>query len=510
MTSRAKGRGRNSIAAVSDNPSSLTFADLPAKLMIKVFSYLSHSELCRICLVSKRWRELAYDSRLWTNLRLRPEFGGLSVSNVSQFVDLIGSRFSTALRSIDLPCELITVPVLEEIARQCVNLRYMTLDFSKAMQLHDYNDLVDFPANIYYLCVCLSDVIFMEGLMRKIYHCLSTVQVLHLIGTFEQSSEEEEEIYEVINISKIKAHTPNLRVVNLYGVMFVDDSHVELLSFNCVHLECVALNFCIKVTGSSLKNLLEKCKKIKTLLLHHCELVDAHMMAVDWEHSHVKELDITSTELSANCLENVLTRIRSLEYLAVGYCDFFTDAVMEKLMETGNLRELRAIDISYTCNLSEPVIGKFIKRYGPQLLGLMLHGKPLLNEFFWTANIPLLKNIKICTLGQRDGWYFELNTKVHIDQVINAFASHCPKMERLEIQWDVATIRFSHKSGKFIDDIRTRCPFLQSLTLADGGYYEMANSNFERAQRSRVVRTFNRYATSIVQLLSCYGDLLFN
>ncbi|PAA68929.1 hypothetical protein BOX15_Mlig018848g1 [Macrostomum lignano] len=83
-------------------------------------------------------------------------------------------------------------------------------------------------------------------------------------------------------------------------------------------------------------------------------------------------------------------------------------------------------------------------------------------------------------------------------------------MERLEIQWDVATIRFSHKSGKFIDDIRTRCPFLQSLTLADGGYYEMANSNFERAQRSRVVRTFNRYATSIVQLLSCYGDLLFN
>jgi len=38
------------------------------------------------------------------------------------------------------------------------------------------------------------------------------------IGTFELADEEAEEIYEVINIGKIKAHTPNLRVVNLYGI----------------------------------------------------------------------------------------------------------------------------------------------------------------------------------------------------------------------------------------------------------------------------------------------------
>uniref|UniRef100_A0A1I8FD95 F-box domain-containing protein n=1 Tax=Macrostomum lignano TaxID=282301 RepID=A0A1I8FD95_9PLAT len=355
-----------------------TFADLPANQAhdSKVFSYLSHSSSAgSACQSASAGANSPNDSRLWTNLRLRPEFGG-----PLSFVDLH------------------RVEILHSVAqhRPAVRVDHGVLCWKRS------------PGS-----------------------------------TFEQSSEEEEEIYEVINISKIKAHTPNLR--------------------------CVALNFCIKVTGSSLK---KPARKVPRRSRRAAACITA--------------LDITSTELSANCLENVLTRIRSLEYLAVGYCDFFTDAVMEKLMETGNLRELRAIDISYTCNLSEPVIGKFIKRYGPQLLGLMLHGKPLLNEFFWTANIPLLKNIKICTLGQRDGWYFELNTKVHIDQVINAFASHCPKMERLEIQ--------------------TRCPFLQSLTLADGGYYEMANSNFERAQRSRVVRTFNRYATSIVQLLSCYAE----
>lgn len=89
------------------------------------------------------------------------------------------------------------------------------------------------------------------------------------LGTFELSSESEEDIYEVINISKIKAHTPNLKVVNLYGITFLDDSHIELLASNCIHIECLALNFCLRVKGASFKNLIQRCKKLKTLLIHH-------------------------------------------------------------------------------------------------------------------------------------------------------------------------------------------------------------------------------------------------
>ena len=59
---------------------------------------------------------------------------------------------------------------------------------------------------------------------------------LCLIGTYEKVSEEEEEVYEVINIHKMKSATPNLRVVNLYGITFVDDSHVEAFSSNCIQV----------------------------------------------------------------------------------------------------------------------------------------------------------------------------------------------------------------------------------------------------------------------------------
>ena len=90
-----------------------------------------------------------------------------------------------------------------------------------------------------------------------------------ILGTFEMSMEAEEDIYEVINIGKIKAHTPNLRIVNMYGITFIDDTHIELLTSNCIHIETLALNFCLRVKGSSFKSLVQRCKKLKTLLLQH-------------------------------------------------------------------------------------------------------------------------------------------------------------------------------------------------------------------------------------------------
>ncbi len=57
---------------------------------------------------------------------------------------------------------------------------------------------------------------------------------------------------------------------------------------------------------------------------------------------------------------------------------------------------------------------------------------------------------------------------------------------------------------------RLKCPMIKSMTLSDGEYYEMVKSNFERADRTTIVRTVTNYSTSIVSLLSTFNDLLFN
>ncbi|XP_045189385.1 F-box/LRR-repeat protein 7-like isoform X7 [Mercenaria mercenaria] len=490
--------------------STCTIDNLPDKCLLHSFSFLHQRELGKLARVCKKWRLLAYNNQLWKVVSLRPEYNGLYVNSFENLMALINVRFGPTLRYIELPCELVTPPILHELANKCPSLKFMTIDFSNAMQLHDFNDLTSFPCNLRSLCICLSEVIFLEGFMRRIYSCLSSLQVLHLIGTFEMTSEGDEDVYEVVNIGKIKAHTPNLRVVNMYGITFIDDSHIELLTSNCIHLECLALNYCLRVKGSSFKTLIQRCKKLKTLLLTHTGVENENMVNVPWETAQVHELDLTSTELSSDCLENVLNRIPFFTYLGLGHCEFFTDKILDGMVQRGKFKQLRAIDISSTPGLSENTIYQFIQLHGRRLLGLVLSGKPKLTENFWLNVIGFLPNIRVCVLGTANGWFLKLTTKVHIDQVIEGFAQNCPYLMRLEIQWDPDTIRFSDKSNKFVDHIRLRCPHLKSFTLSDGEYYEMVKSNFERADRMKVVRTTTNYSTSITGLVSCFNDLLFN
>lgn len=102
--------------------------------------------------------------------------------NPEALMAIISVRFGTTLQYLELSAELITPSVLHEIANRCPNLKNLILDFSNAMQLHDFNDLNAFPCNLRNLTICLSEVIFMEGFMRKVYQSLSSVEVLHLIG----------------------------------------------------------------------------------------------------------------------------------------------------------------------------------------------------------------------------------------------------------------------------------------------------------------------------------------
>ena len=57
-------------------------------------------------------------------------------------------RFGTNLRYLELPCDLITVDVLNELAQRCPNLTHLLLDFSHGAQLADFSGLSAFPTKI--------------------------------------------------------------------------------------------------------------------------------------------------------------------------------------------------------------------------------------------------------------------------------------------------------------------------------------------------------------------------
>ncbi|CAF4241080.1 unnamed protein product, partial [Rotaria sp. Silwood2] len=388
------------------------------------------------------------------------------------------------------------------------------VDYSSAMQLHDFSELNEFPCNLKRLCICLSEVIFLEGFMRRIYAFLSSLNTLHIIGTLEKSSltssPEETDDYETINISRIKAHAPNLHTINLYGVCFIDDSHIEAIASGCIHLQCLALNFCTRVKGTSFKNLMNRCRKLTCLLLQN---TDDPMLAVNWSTTQLSELDISSTDLSEGALLDFFAMVPKLTYLAVPFCDGFTDSVLNLLLERGKLNGCRALDLSHTVNLNVEAVHRLLTSFtniSYRLEALSYTGHVAITEQFWINAIRYLHRIRILIIGTAHSWFKQATRRIHIDQILEACAVHCPRLKRLEIQWDPETLRFGENSSKFIDHLRIRCTNLLSFVLSDGPYYEGAKANFERAERHGIVRTTTMYQTSIVSNLSFYNELKFN
>ncbi|XP_033220639.1 F-box/LRR-repeat protein 7 isoform X5 [Belonocnema kinseyi] len=351
---------------------STTIEKLPEKVILNIFSYLSHREICSMARVCKRWRQIAYDTRLWKYVSLRPEISGLHVGSLENLLQLISTRFGSSLRYIELPIELITHTVLHELANKCPNLTHMLLDFSTAMQLHDFSEMQAFPTKLKYMCICLSEVIFMEGFMRKIYNFINGLEILHLI-----------------------------------------------------------------------------------------DLRSEHVIQVEWEKTSIQELDITATDLSTDCLIDMLTRIPGLRFLSAGQLNGFNDSVLKAWAEIGNPRNLIALDLDSSDNLSDDALHKFLSRHGHQLWGITLSGMPHITDQLWQSILPILTNAKIVVMGTHE----RLGVNIHVDQLMDGMANNCPNLERLELRWDPENLRFSDKSQKAIDILRVKCIKLRCLVL---------------------------------------------
>eukprot|EP00095_Tigriopus_kingsejongensis_P008392 maker-scaffold9_size846264-snap-gene-3.9 protein:Tk08392 transcript:maker-scaffold9_size846264-snap-gene-3.9-mRNA-1 annotation:"f-box lrr-repeat protein 2-like isoformx1" len=482
-----------------------TIDSLPDKVLLRIFAYLPHKEVVDNSLVCKKWHMISQDPRLWVFVSLRQDISGLHVNRAETFCKLIPTKFKE-LKYLEINTELVTPQVFQDLAKHCLYLSHLYLDFSQASQLHDFTDMSIFPTRLKYMCICLSDVIFLDNFMKRIYSFINGLEMLHIVGTYEKAEEEEGEVYEVISVKLLKQATPNLRAISLYGISFLEDSHIELFSSNCIQLQVLNVNYCEKVKGASLKILLQRCKNLKCLLMQQTTLDSQNVMAADWEKATcLQELDITATDLSKECLLDILPRIQAIRWLSAGQLDGFTDTVLKTWMENANLKELVALDLDSSDNLTDDAIQVFIDAYGPQLIGLVLSGMPHVTDTLWLKALPKLHNAKTLVMGANN----RMTMKIHVDHLIDAIANHCTKVERVEFGWDNDTLRFSDKNQKAIDLIRTKCSKLQCFVLSDGRLYEIMKGNFLRADRRSVIRTSTACHVTLHNLLLHYQEMLF-
>ena len=139
------------------------------QVLLRIFSFLSHREILKYAVVCKKWHLISQDSRLWGFVSLRPEISGLRVEREDHMLQLISTKFGNNLRYLELNADMVTPNVLVDLAKKCANLTHLLLDFAQASQLHDFTDLGAFPTKLKFLTLYLSDTIFLDNFMKRIY-----------------------------------------------------------------------------------------------------------------------------------------------------------------------------------------------------------------------------------------------------------------------------------------------------------------------------------------------------
>lgn len=151
---------------------------------------------------------------------------------------------------------------------------------------------------------------------------------------------------------------------------------------------------------------------------------------MEWNNCALQELDITATDLSTECLIDMLTRIPGLRFLSAGQINGFNDSVLKAWMEAGTARSLISLDLDSSDNLSDEALNKFITRHGSQLQSCVLSGMSHITDQLWMTILPLLTNAKILVMGTSE----RLGVNIHVDQLMDAIACNCPSLERLELR----------------------------------------------------------------------------
>ena len=188
-------------------------------------------------------------------------------------------------------------------------------------------------------------------------------------------------------------------------------------------------------------------------MLQQTSLQNEHVMAAEWEKcENLQELDLSATDLSKECLMDVLPRIPNIKWMALGQLDGLTDAVFKHWVDNANLKELISIDLDASDNLTEEAVFNFVNVYGPQLqgiftfndsfelvtkkvtlhliLGLALSGMPHVTDGLWNSIFSKLKQARILVMGTSD----RMGVKIHVVHLVDAMSKNCPDLERLEFR----------------------------------------------------------------------------
>ncbi|KAL7074691.1 hypothetical protein ACQ4LE_005554 [Meloidogyne hapla] len=358
-------------------PPALINRMLPTELILRVFSYLDITSLCRCAQVCRSWNKLSMDGSNWMDVdlflfqrevktsvveslakRCANFLKVLSLKGCENVQDNAMRSFATKCPNIErltlTKCKLITDGTCEYIGRYCnkivmVDLENCTLVTDIAIKfisegckrLEELNiswceQITDL--GLFYIaknCINLK-TLFCKGLDNITSNCFANLEMAELkrLSLHSCPNVLDETVNDIarhcprlefLSLSNCKEITdnslvaislgcPRLKDIELAGCINLTDAGFIQLSKNCHELERMDLEECLLITDITLSNLNNGCPNLLSLSLSHCEnLTDIGLAELC--ASHKDRLQVLELDNCPNITDNTLESMKMLQVL---------------------------------------------------------------------------------------------------------------------------------------------------------------------------------------------------
>uniref|UniRef100_A0A1I8B6J9 F-box domain-containing protein n=1 Tax=Meloidogyne hapla TaxID=6305 RepID=A0A1I8B6J9_MELHA len=348
-------------------PPALINRMLPTELILRVFSYLDITSLCRCAQVCRSWNKLSMDGSNWMDVDLFLFQREVKTS----VVESLAKRCANFLKVLSLKgCENVQDNAMRSFATKCPNIERLTLTKCKLItdgegckRLEELNiswceQITDL--GLFYIaknCINLK-TLFCKGLDNITSNCFANLEMAELkrLSLHSCPNVLDETVNDIarhcprlefLSLSNCKEITdnslvaislgcPRLKDIELAGCINLTDAGFIQLSKNCHELERMDLEECLLITDITLSNLNNGCPNLLSLSLSHCEnLTDiglAELCASHKDRLQVLELD-NCPNITDNTLES-MKMLQVLERIDLYDCQMITKDAIKKFKQS--------------------------------------------------------------------------------------------------------------------------------------------------------------------------------
>ncbi|KAI5068169.1 hypothetical protein GOP47_0016514, partial [Adiantum capillus-veneris] len=217
-------------------------------------------------------------------------------------------------------------PPVYELVQKCINITELSLDYS---QISDTSlELISINcSNLRNISVKCCKKLTDLGL-KALHHCgsLESVNLGQASGLTDGS------------LIAICTGNPLLKVL-VAGYGQVSDRGLKAVA-SCMHMRELALNNCLRITNSGIKQIAEGCPMLRFISLSYCEhITDSGVISLAKGCPRLLKVRLDGCRLLSNPSVRILSITnKKLRYLSMQHCMKLTDDVFQHLLSASSLR----------------------------------------------------------------------------------------------------------------------------------------------------------------------------